>query len=308
LPVEFHQRRWRVDFSAPKSTWYTPFDTLYPPLAGLAGAFTTTLLYLLFLSQATSRRRAVKLAEVMTLELRASQDELQSTNQRLRRLAAHAEHVKEEERKRIAREIHDDLAQILLSLKIDAEMLTARTCSSHRKLHERAADTLQRIDAGIRSVRHVINDLRPSVLDLGLEAAVDWQVAEFERRTGIKCELSKSDGEPTVRDSSAIALFRILQESLNNVARHAHATHVWISLQQQNDTLALTVRDDGIGLRPDSRSRQGSFGLIGMEERVHLLGGNFRIGSDTQGGTAIVVRIPVAPAEPVSHSPDRQLA
>ncbi|MCC2971865.1 CHASE domain-containing protein [Massilia sp. IC2-476] len=294
LRIEFKKRQWRADFSIPRYAMYTRFDFYYPWLAALAGTLSTALLYALFQTMASSRRSALRMAEDMTRELRASQSKLQATNEKLRQLAAHAEQIKEGERKRIAREIHDELAQNLLALKIEAEILANRTRGRHGRLHERASATVRQIDLTIRSVRQIINDLRPNVLDLGLAAAVDWQVADFARRTGIECELVEDETEHHLDDQCATALFRILQESLNNVARHARASRVRIDLHQHADMLTMTIRDNGIGMQPGSRNRSGSFGLVGIEERVNILGGSFSISSGPDTGTTIVVSIPLA--------------
>ncbi len=293
LPIQFNHRVWRADFSIAKSALYTRFDLYYPWMAALAGSLSTALLYALFQTMASSRRSALRMAEDMTRELRASQVKLQATNEKLRQLAAHAEQIKEGERKRIAREIHDELAQNLLALKIEAEILANRTRDRHGRLYERASATVRQIDLTIRSVRQIINDLRPNVLDLGLNAAVDWQVADFSRRTGIECELVEDETEHHLDDGCATAFFRILQESLNNVARHARATRVRIDLHQHFDMLTMTIRDNGIGMQPGSRNRNGSFGLVGIEERVNILGGSFSISSGPDTGTTIVVTIPV---------------
>ena len=293
LPIEFNQRLWRADFTIPKSALYTRFDVYYPWLAAFAVGMSTALLYALFQTLSSSRRNALRMAEDMTREVRASQAKLQASHEKLRMLAAHAEQIKEGERKRIAREIHDDLAQNLLALKIDAELLATRTRGSQRRLHARAEATVRQIDVTIRSVRQIINDLRPNVLDLGLSAAVDWQVNDFARRTGIACELVDDDGEHRIDDGSATALFRILQESLNNVARHARATRVRIDLHQHAGMLTMTIRDNGVGMQPGSRNRHGSFGLVGIEERVAILGGAFSVSSGPESGTTIVVSIPV---------------
>ncbi len=312
LPIEYNERQWRADFSIAKSALYTRFDLFYPWLAALAGTLSTALLYALFQTMASSRRSALRMAEDMTRELRASQAKLQATNEKLRQLAAHAEQIKEGERKRIAREIHDELAQNLLALKIEAEILANRTRDRHGRLYERASATVRQIDLTIRSVRQIINDLRPNVLDLGLNAAVDWQVADFSRRTGIECELVEDETEHHLDDHCATAFFRILQESLNNVARHARATKVRIDLHQHADMLTMTIRDNGIGMQPGSRNRNGSFGLVGIEERVNILGGSFSISSGPDTGTTIVVTIPVGghpsevPAAP-THDSDAAL-
>lgn len=211
----------------------------------------------------------------------------------MRRLAAHAEQIKEGERKRIAREIHDDLGQNLLALRIEADMLSSRTASRHPRLHARARATLQQIDATIKSVRQIINDLRPNVLDLGLSAAVEWQVAEFVRRTGIACELIDEPTEVALHDHAATAFFRILQESLSNIVRHARASHVKIELKVTGSRLSMTVADNGVGLHTRERGKIGSFGLVGIEERISILGGNFTIGSSEGGGTTVCVSVPL---------------
>lgn len=302
LPIEFNDRIWRADFSIARSALLTRFDIYYPWLAAFAAGMTSALLYALFQTLASSRRSALRMAEEMTRELRASQAKLQASHEKLRMLAAHAEQIKEGERKRIAREIHDELAQSLLALKIEAEFLARRTHGQQRRLHARADATVRQIDGAIRSVRQIINDLRPNVLDLGLSAAVDWQVADFARRTGIECELVDDDGEHRIDDGCATAFFRILQESLNNVARHARATRVRIDLRQHGEMLTMTIRDNGVGMQPGSRNRHGSFGLVGIEERVGILGGSFSVSSGPDTGTTIVVTIPVG-GQPYNTSP-----
>ena len=303
LPMEFGKRTWEARFSVSKANLYTEFEDYLPWLAMLAGSVSTLLLYTLYHTLASSRRGAVALAESMTQELRASESKLQMSNENLRRLAAHADHIKEGERKRIAREIHDDLGQNLLALRIEADMLSARTSDRHPRLHARAQSTLQQIDATIKSVRQIINDLRPNVLDLGLNAAVDWQITEFRRRTGILCELVENHQEIQVSDRCATALFRILQESLSNISRHAKASRVRIELRVERGWIAMTVADNGVGLQTNGRHKPGSFGLVGIEERVNILGGTFDVTSGPAAGTTIQVAVPafgdpIAPAAP----------
>jgi signal transduction histidine kinase len=227
------------------------------------------------------------------------------SNENLRRLAAHAEHIKENERKRIAREIHDDLGQNLLALRIEADMLSTRTRDRHPRLHARARSTLFQIDATIKSVRQIINDLRPNVLDLGLSAAVEWQIAEFKRRTGIECELIDEPKEVVLGDHAATAFFRILQESLSNIVRHAHATRVRVELKSSGQMLTMTVSDNGIGLGARERGKVGSFGLVGIEERISILDGSFSITSLDGEGTTVCVSVPLHadPARAQQHSP-----
>jgi signal transduction histidine kinase len=292
MPIGFHHRNWEITFSVAQSDMYSDVDFYAPTMAMLGGSLSTALLYALFQTLSSSRRRAIGLATEMTRELRESEARLQKSNENLRRLAEHAENIKEIERKRIAREIHDDLGQNLLALRIEADLLASRTAGHHPRLHERARWTLQHIDTTIKSVRQIINDLRPNVLDLGLAAAVDWQITEFRRRTGIECELIESTHEIPVDDRSATALFRILQESLTNVLRHAQASRVQVQLYVEPGWITMTISDDGIGLPAAGRHKPGSFGLVGVEERVKILGGTFSASSAPGKGTSVHVEIP----------------
>jgi signal transduction histidine kinase len=296
LPIGYNTRAWEARFSIRKSALYTGFNLYVPWLAMLAGFVSTTLLYILFQTLSSARRHAVALAQSMTKELRASETKLQRSNENLRRLGAHAEKIKEEERKRIAREIHDDLGQNLLALRIEADMLSSRTGGRQPRLHARARATLNQIDATIKSVRQIINDLRPNVLDLGLNAAVDWQIAEFRRRTGIECDLTETHQDIAVSDHCATALFRILQESLSNILRHAQATRVQVVLRVERDWIWMSIGDNGVGLHPSGRHKPGSFGLVGIEERVNILGGSFDVHSEPGGGTTIRVAVPMRDA------------
>jgi signal transduction histidine kinase len=283
----------------PKSALYTDVDLYFAKIMAAFGFVGSMLLYALLQTLATSRRAALELAQEMTRELRDSQKKLQLSHEKLRRLADHAYQIMELERKRIAREIHDDLGQNLLALRIDAQMLAARTRGTHGRLHKRALTTLQQIDATIKSVRQIINDLRPNVLDLGLSAAVDWQLNEFRRRTGIDVELHDLHGEISPSDQCSTAVFRILQESLTNIQRHANATKVVVELQLDGKLLSMTVSDNGCGLGSGGRNKSGSFGLVGIEERVVILGGTCEVFSGASGGTTVTVTVPMIES---SHS------
>jgi signal transduction histidine kinase len=293
VPIQFSHHAWEARFSVAKRDMRSIGDVWLPVLAMATGFFSCALLFSIYHTLASSRRRALEMAREMTRELRASEAKLKHSNETLRRLAAHAENIKEGERKRIAREIHDDLGQNLLALRIEAEMLSLRTGTRHPHLHDRACQTLAQIDTTIRSVRQIINDLRPHVLDLGLNAAVAWQIADFRRRTGIACELVEHEGEIVLSDGCATALFRILQESLTNISRHAHASHVEIHLKVQQNRIAMTISDNGIGLPASAERKPGSFGLIGIEERVKILGGTVSITGSPGAGTTVAVTVPL---------------
>jgi signal transduction histidine kinase len=306
LPLDFVERPWRTTYSVRKSALYTDLDTNSPRLMMAFGFIGSILLYALLNTLASSRQAALAIAREMTRELRESQNKLQLSHQKLRRLADHAYQIKELERKRIAREIHDDLGQNLLALRIEAEMLAERTRNTHKHLHQRVRNTLLQIDTTIKSVRQIINDLRPTVLDLGLSAAVEWQVNQFQRRTDIACEVNEDHQEIALSDICATAIFRILQESLTNIVRHANASLVKVDLHMKDGWLTLTIADDGCGLPPGGRNKHGSFGLVGIEERVHILGGNCAVYSGASGGTTVSVSVPVDGSPDPAPSPQRE--
>jgi signal transduction histidine kinase len=226
-------------------------------------------------------------------ERRQAEDALRQSQEELRQLASYQERIKEDERKRIAREIHDELGQNLLALRIDIAMLHARTASTHPRLNKKVHAVLDHIDSTMKAMRAIINNLRPTVLDLGLNAAIEWQVKEFQRRTGIVCELNMPEAELVMNDSRATALFRILQESLNNVFRHARATRARIVLDCTGTKLTMKVVDNGVGIFPGCRRKANSFGLVGIKERVSTLGGEFAIDTAPDEGTALTVSIPL---------------
>lgn len=226
-------------------------------------------------------------------ERKLAEEALRQSREELRQLASYQERIKEDERKRIAREIHDELGQNLLALRIDVSMLHARTGTTHPKLNSKVHSVLDHIDSTMKAMRSIINNLRPTVLDLGLNAAIEWQVKEFQRRTGIACELMMPDKELVLDDDRATALFRILQESLNNVLRHAKATRAQIELYSGDGKLFMKVADNGIGIFPGCRRKANSFGLVGIKERISTLGGELTIETGPEQGTTLTVSIPI---------------
>lgn len=228
-------------------------------------------------------------------ERKQVEEELRKSKDVLQQLSAHQERIKEIERKRIAREIHDDLGQSLLALRIDVSMMHARTAETHPRLHRKANTVLENIDGAIRSVKSIINNLRPATLELGLDAAIEWQVKEFERISGICCHLTfDTNGLCFERDDErALALFRILQESLTNIARHARASAVTVMLRVTGGRLVLRITDNGIGMRPTAGAKPNAFGLVGMRERIHSLGGELHIESSDGHGTVITVSVQI---------------
>jgi signal transduction histidine kinase len=226
-------------------------------------------------------------------ERKLAEEALRQSREELRQLASYQERIKEDERKRIAREIHDELGQNLLALRIDVSLLHTRTGTTHPILNKKVHAVLDHIDSTMKAMRLIINNLRPTVLDLGLNAAMEWQVKEFQRRTGIICELLMPEEELILDDERATALFRILQESLNNILRHAQASCAQIELYSDNGILSMKVADNGVGMFPGCRRKANSFGLVGIKERVSSLGGELIIENGPDKGTTVRVSIPM---------------
>ncbi|MDY7574838.1 histidine kinase [Actimicrobium sp. CCI2.3] len=241
--------------------------------------------------------QAVTMLQTEVTERRRIEHELLQLQSLLRELAAHQDQIKEDERKRIAREIHDELGQNLLALRLDVSMLMARCASRHPHLGQKAVAALGQIDAIMSSVRAIINNLRPGVLDFGLQAAIEWQVREFQRRSLVVCELHVDHTEFELDDHRATALFRILQESLTNINRHSQASRVSIALKRSGNKLSLSITDNGIGVRPGCRRKANSFGLVGIAERIHYLNGELTIDSTRGRGTTLRMTIPILPEE-----------
>lgn len=245
------------------------------------------------LSRLQMNGQPVVIANVRNVtERRRAAELLQQSFTQLRRLSDHQQDVKERERKRIAQDIHDELGQNLLALKMDVAMLHARTAVAHPKLHRRVALVLDNINTTIKSLKLIMNELRPATLELGLFPAVEWQLKQFERSSGIACTLvATEDAEFGLDEASTSAVFRILQESLTNVARHAQASEVEITLRRDEHGFLMMVRDDGKGIEADDRRKSNSFGLMGIKERANALGGEFTIASSPDSGTVLSVFI-----------------
>lgn len=220
-------------------------------------------------------------------------EQLSESQQQLRALAARLQRVREEERTAIAREIHDELGQALTGLKLDIAWMKRRLPRDHEALAQ-CASVIQRIDGTLRAVRRIATELRPSVLDqLGLAAAIEWQGQEFGGRTGLEVIMHICpDGAP-IPDDIGSSAFRILQESLTNVARHAKATRVTIRLDQTPEFLTLEIVDDGEGIPPTRMGGTASLGLIGMRERAVACGGELNVNGPPGGGTTVALRVPL---------------
>jgi PAS domain S-box-containing protein len=219
----------------------------------------------------------------------------------LRELTSRRETAREEERKRIARELHDELGQQLTALRMGASTLRIRFGPDNPELTEQVQKLLELADQTMQVVRNAVSLLRPGALDAGISAALEWLTAEFSRGTQIAYSLSVPDETLPLAEERAIALFRIVQESLTNVARHARARHVSVTLERVGNDCLLQVRDDGCGFDPVA-TRKRSFGLAGMKERMLMLGGNIDIVSAPGKGTTIKVELPIGQADSAAAS------
>ena len=218
--------------------------------------------------------------------------ELDSSRGQLRELSAHLESVREEEKARIAREVHDELGQILTVLKLETSMCELAYAQLDPGLHERLNSMKKLIAQLFQLVRDVATSLRPPILDAGISSAIEWQARRFEARTHIPCLVQVPEYLPPLGASKEVGLFRILQEALTNVMRHAQAHTVELTLSVQGRELCLSISDDGQGFVP-AGGRPTSFGLVGMRERVLMLGGTLALHSVPGEGTTLTVRVPL---------------
>ncbi|MEA9978943.1 PAS domain S-box protein [Pseudomonas sp. 5S4] len=219
--------------------------------------------------------------------------QLASSREQLRELSAHLESVREEEKARIAREVHDELGQMLTVLKLETSMCELAYADLDPGLRDRLNSMKRLISQLFQLVRDVATALRPPILDAGIASAIEWQARRFEARTQIPCLVEVPDNLPALSDAKAIGLFRILQEALTNVMRHAQAHTVELSLTLENGVLCMTVADDGRGFVPE-QGRSTSFGVVGMRERVLMLGGTLQLDSESGEGTTLRAYIPLA--------------
>jgi signal transduction histidine kinase len=270
------------DIALPGFSPKTNFDLEILPLGRKGAAATGVVLILINRSR---RRRALA--------------QMRQSRQELARLTSHLQDLREEERRRIAREVHDELGGILTSIKMELSLLGGASAGGATAgAPEPALERANRlVDHSITLIRRIASDLRPQLLDdLGLSAALEWLASDFSRRTGVSCRFSPPAHELAVPREKATALFRIVQEALTNVARHAGASCVAIRVEAGGGLLKATVRDDGRGITPAQAEGPESFGLIGMRERAAHFGGRVRIQGRPKAGTTLSVEIPLQDA------------
>lgn len=219
--------------------------------------------------------------------------ELGESRSLIRDLAAQREAAREQERKHIAREVHDELGQVLTALRMDMSLIRMQYKAQEPALVEKLEDMRILVDRAIADVRNIAGDLRPSALDMGLFAAIDWLKDEFVRRTEVPCALDFQCSSLQLDELRAVVLYRIVQESLTNVAKYAKASEVHITVKHTNQRVLLSVIDDGCGFDMVRALRRNTFGLLGMRERALVLFGSFHVDSHPGQGTRIEISFPL---------------
>lgn len=246
------------------------------------------------MAMALENARLYAASQQEVAERKRTEEELRQSHEQLRNLSAHIESVTETERTSIAREVHDELGQALTAIKMDLSWLNKRLPKEQEAIIKKTGEMSRLIGTTIQMVKRISTKLRPGVLDdLGLMAAIEWQVQEFQERTRIKCELPAEGEDINLDRDLATAVFRILQEALTNVARHANATRVEVNLKEGDGQLVLQVRDNGKGITEKQIAHPKSFGLIGMRERARSWNGSIKIHGISGKGTTVTVSLPL---------------
>jgi len=244
-------------------------------------------------SQQLPDGRFLSVVRDMTDRIKA-EEELKLSYKAVRKLTAHLQDIREEERTNIAREIHDELGQQLTVLKMDVSWLNKKFQGTDEKVNQRLKELLEMLDDTVKSVRRISSQLRPSLLDdLGLTAAMEWQLSEFEKRAGIKTKFDAPEQEIDLSDATKTALFRIFQESLTNVARHSKAKKLSVILKRDDHNFILSIIDDGKGFDKNKIAEKRTLGILGMKERSSMIGGTYEINSTPGAGTSVIVSVPL---------------
>jgi signal transduction histidine kinase len=229
--------------------------------------------------------------------------EVDTRTAELSELSNYLQTVREEEKSRLARDIHDELGGILVGAKMDVAWAAERFRDREPEVAAKLKRALVMLDEGVEMKRRIIEELRPTLLDnLGLAAAIDWQVRQVCERAGLQCAMNLEDADIELPPDVTIAVYRIVQEALTNIVKYAKARHVDVDLVQSSDAVSLVIQDDGVGLPPGADTNALSHGISGMRQRVRALGGEFSIRGKPRAGTTLEVTIPLAPATAASPS------
>lgn len=246
--------------------------------------------------------RSIGTAQDIT-EYKEAEKKLETSYQELEKITTHLEAVREDEQKRIARELHDEMGGVLAALDINVSLLATQPPAEKADIRAKLDNLANLVAAGIHAMRRAVSELRPDLLDeAGIKFAVEKYVREFQASTGIECDLRLPEEELTLDGNRSTAIFRIIQESLTNVAKHAKASRVSIVLSVWDDSLVLTVKDNGEGFSPNARKAK-TFGLLGIRERAAMVGGKARITGVAGKGTTVRVSIPQRESDPAADSP-----
>ena len=230
-------------------------------------------------------------------ERQRAEDKLRRSLEQLRALTTYLQYVREEERTRIAREVHDELGQALTGLKLDMSWLATRVARHAKPVQDKVKTMVDHIDETIQTVRRIATELRPGILDsLGLVAAVEWQASEFQTRSGIACHVTSAVDDSQLDQQLTTVFFRIYQEALTNIIRHAKATRVDVRLAEESSSLILTVADNGRGISEEEIANTRSLGLVGMRERAMLIAGEIALQGAPGKGTTMTLRAPIKSA------------
>lgn len=229
----------------------------------------------------------------ITQKVKAEEKLIKSRDQ-LKKLSEHLQAAREEERAKIAREVHDDLGQSLTALKMDLVWLKKNRQLRHEILSEKLDSMVDVINQTIKTIQRIGTELRPKLLDdLGLISAIEWQTREFQNRSGIKCKINLSEDSVDLNNNASLTVFRIFQEALTNIARHSKADSVDITIKSTTKDFYLSIYDNGEGIPKNKLDASTSIGIIGMKERADIVGGHVKINTDSKKGTEIIVVIPI---------------
>jgi signal transduction histidine kinase len=225
-------------------------------------------------------------------------EEIQNSREQLLALSTYQQTLREEERKHIALEIHDELGQSLTGLKMELHLLNRQIKDSCHpgsdSINDSIADMMHLINNSIGTVRRIATELRPPILDdLGLIAALEWQLGEFQRRTSVSCNISSNIENINIKNEFAITIFRIFQESLTNIMRHAEANSVRVNLREKDSKLVLRIEDNGKGIPEENITTEKSLGILGMHERARQIGADLQIFKGPEAGTTVLLTVPL---------------